>query len=448
MLMLRINSNGGIFRRMPMRKLTFLFLILITPLIGSSEIIFYDTENGSLISDYVKCAAIDKIGNKWIGTENTDYGSLNRFTDDSAWYVFTPGVMPSTQITSMAFDTSGNLWIGTLTAGLYKYNPDSGWQSFAADTNLTGVNISSIAVDSDNQIWIGTFGAGLRRFDGDSTWIKYTALNGLNDDRIISIFADNANCVWVGTYNGINLWNGSWQYYDSLNSPLPGNTVRAFAEDRSGNIWIGTNAGAARLDQSADWTIYDTGNSGLASNQISAITVDSSGYIWFGHRGTSQQEIMVSQYRGGISWQTVNLDHIPSVLYVVITCAVTDHTGNLWFGTSGEGVVLVKIDPTAVADENKNLPAGYTLGPNYPNPFNPGTSFEFSLPVRSAVTITIYDILGRKIRTLLNDNRPAGVYRMQWDGLNDYGRPVSTGIYFYRMATLQFAETRKMLLIK
>ncbi|SYZ71994.1 hypothetical protein TRIP_C20109 [Candidatus Zixiibacteriota bacterium] len=441
------SQKGNHFKRGFIPAMALLFL-LVAPLTGSAEIIYFDTDNCGLSSDYVKCSAIDNKGDKWVGTEVTGYGSLNHFGSDSLWFVFAPGVMPNNQITSMAFDTGGNLWIGTLTAGLYKYSSLSEWQSYAADSNISGVNISSLTVDKNNQIWIGTLGSGLLRFDGDSAWAKFTMADSLNDNRILAIFADKANRIWVGTYSGIDLLDSGWHYYDSLNSLLPGNAVRAFAEDRSGNIWIGTNAGAARVDQSGNWTVFDSLNSGLASNQISAITVDSSGNIWFGHRATSAQEIMVSEWRGGTSWQVINLDHVPLSLYVDITCAVTDHSGNIWFGTNGEGVAVIKVEPMAVSARNDPRPNRFYLGANYPNPFNPATSFEFSLPARSEVDITIFDILGRKVRTLLHDSRPAGSYIMRWEGRNDDGTPAPTGFYFYRLKTEREATTRKMLLLK
>ncbi|HET6348150.1 MAG TPA: C25 family cysteine peptidase [Candidatus Krumholzibacteria bacterium] len=93
------------------------------------------------------------------------------------------------------------------------------------------------------------------------------------------------------------------------------------------------------------------------------------------------------------------------------------------------------------------------LGQNFPNPFNPSTHIEYWVPDQrgprqSTVSLVIYDVRGARVRTLVNATQPAGRYRVQWDGRNDDGAPVSSGIYFYRMATTNFSETRKMLLLK
>jgi hypothetical protein len=94
------------------------------------------------------------------------------------------------------------------------------------------------------------------------------------------------------------------------------------------------------------------------------------------------------------------------------------------------------------------LPADYSLSQNYPNPFNPSTKIEFALPTSDNVRLTIYDILGREVRTLINDQYNAGAYSVQWDGKNNLGRQVATGMYIYHLRAGQFSQTKKMMLMK
>lgn len=100
-------------------------------------------------------------------------------------------------------------------------------------------------------------------------------------------------------------------------------------------------------------------------------------------------------------------------------------------------------------DQPITLPGQLRLRQNYPNPFNPTTAIEYDLPRQETVTLTIYDILGRKVKTLL-ENRPqhAGRHWIIWDGKDDGGRAVSSGIYFYRLTAGPFSESRKMMLVK
>jgi spore coat protein A len=90
----------------------------------------------------------------------------------------------------------------------------------------------------------------------------------------------------------------------------------------------------------------------------------------------------------------------------------------------------------------------YDLSPVYPNPFNPNTSIAFELPVRERVTIRIYDVTGRRLRTLVNGVRSEGRHTVMWDGRNQSGGEVASGIYFVEMKTSQFRSVRKAVFLK
>jgi hypothetical protein len=83
------------------------------------------------------------------------------------------------------------------------------------------------------------------------------------------------------------------------------------------------------------------------------------------------------------------------------------------------------------------------LAQNYPNPFNPATSIKFSLPKQSHVKLVIYDVLGKEIATLVNDELKAGVYNKTFDGSN-----FASGVYFYRIDAGDFTDVKKMVLVK
>lgn len=94
------------------------------------------------------------------------------------------------------------------------------------------------------------------------------------------------------------------------------------------------------------------------------------------------------------------------------------------------------------------LPETFGLSQNYPNPFNPSTAIEFRLPRPGFVTLEVYDIVGRKVRTLVSEPLTAGVKRTIWDGCDMTGVAVASGVYFYRLEAGEFRETRKMVLLK
>jgi hypothetical protein len=98
--------------------------------------------------------------------------------------------------------------------------------------------------------------------------------------------------------------------------------------------------------------------------------------------------------------------------------------------------------------DGADIPEVFALHQNYPNPFNPITTLRYDLPENSYVNITIYDMLGREIRTLVNTTRDAGFKSVIWDATNDYGKPVSAGVYIYQIQAGEFVQTRKMVLLK
>lgn len=97
--------------------------------------------------------------------------------------------------------------------------------------------------------------------------------------------------------------------------------------------------------------------------------------------------------------------------------------------------------------KNSTLSKEYKLNQNYPNPFNPTTVINFSIPVDSFVELNVFDVLGNKIKTLISDNRPSGNYSVEFDtSLN--GKTIPSGIYYYRLKSGNFTQTKKMIILK
>jgi hypothetical protein len=122
-----------------------------------------------------------------------------------------------------------------------------------------------------------------------------------------------------------------------------------------------------------------------------------------------------------------------------------DHDGEdeLFLG-SGDHLYFYHLQRAATGTTQDNpLPNAYRLSPNYPNPFNPTTTIQFELPKASHVSLDIYDILGRKIATLVDLKQEAGIHSVIWNGSNN-----PSGLYFYRLKANDFNETKKMLLLK
>ena len=100
------------------------------------------------------------------------------------------------------------------------------------------------------------------------------------------------------------------------------------------------------------------------------------------------------------------------------------------------------------SEEKPSIPNKISISQNYPNPFNPETRFQYNMPVDGVVSIKVYDILGKKVKTLVNQWKSAGIHNEIWSGQNDNNQMVSSGVYFYQVKVGDEQITKKMILSK
>jgi hypothetical protein len=105
-------------------------------------------------------------------------------------------------------------------------------------------------------------------------------------------------------------------------------------------------------------------------------------------------------------------------------------------------------NPTPVAKPKKELPSTFSLSQNHPNPFNPSTMIEYALPQNAEVSLVIYNVLGQKVKTLVNEFQTAGFKSVEWDGKDEMGNVTATGIYFYKLMAGDYTQTKKMVMLK
>lgn len=130
-------------------------------------------------------------------------------------------------------------------------------------------------------------------------------------------------------------------------------------------------------------------------------------------------------------------------------CGMIETPADDW-GTDFSSRIEVTIsEGTAVVENPQAIVEKYELGNNYPNPFNPETTIEFAMGKAGHASITIYNILGQKVRSLIDGSVTAGTHAVKWNGKNDIGVRVPSGVYYYTLhASHSFKQTKKMLLLK
>jgi photosystem II stability/assembly factor-like uncharacterized protein len=149
--------------------------------------------------------------------------------------------------------------------------------------------------------------------------------------------------------------------------------------------------------------------------------------------------LIIRTTNGGLNWQNQSVQpnyYLESVYFV---------NENVGWTVGNNGVILKTIDgggPTFLNNESE-MPNEFLLFQNYPNPFNPATTIAYQIPDRGFVTLKVYDILGREVATLVNEEKPAGSYEVQFTA-----NGLASGIYFYKLSANEYSETKKMILLK
>ena len=146
--------------------------------------------------------------------------------------------------------------------------------------------------------------------------------------------------------------------------------------------------------------------------------------------------------------------HLDGLLATRERLYVADISRNGGFGSSGGGTgYIYRIrytgnPPTAITEVAAETPGGFELGEAYPNPFNPETTIPFDLPSSADVDLSLYNLAGQQVATLASGLREAGSYNLVWDGRDDAGRDLASGMYFYRLIAGDRVETRKLMLLR
>jgi hypothetical protein len=157
-----------------------------------------------------------------------------------------------------------------------------------------------------------------------------------------------------------------------------------------------------------------------------------------GYSASLNKAVLLKTTNGGVDWEE-QLTNIKPWLHSVYFV----DSENGWAVGSGGTIISTKDISLSVTNEHSSIPNEYKLLQNYPNPFNPTTKIIYEIVDKSYVSLTIYDILGKEVATLVNQEKPAGEYEVKFSG-----KDLTSGIYFYNLTAGNFRETKKMLLLK
>jgi hypothetical protein len=196
----------------------------------------------------------------------------------------------------------------------------------------------------------------------------------------------------------------------------------------------------------ATWTVQEGNLAGSDGPSVRTVAIVPYGGIDIFFAGTSTG--LYSTYRltgSSTIWQLEAPDLMGNV--VVDQLAVRPSDGMVVAGTHGKGVYSISI-PVGTAVDDPEIPQPARLSQNVPNPFNPMTTISFSLPESGPTTLTVYDVAGKRVKTLVNQDTAAGDHQVTWRGADDTGRQVSAGVYLYELVSGSVHEVKRMTLVR
>jgi hypothetical protein len=254
--------------------------------------------------------------------------------------------------------------------------------------------------------------------------------------------AENSPCVGTGE-NGANMGafgvgcgiQVDWDF--SLSEPV----IEVMGTD---NVWNPGDTISVEMDFCNNTDVAHNWYPGVTIESDSSLTSLHSGHIWF--------YAMVADECHTISWGAIANTSVISD--TVVTFSAYPEALNCQnqpeYCIDGDTLTFeVPIVVQVVSAVTESFaPEQFSLHQNYPNPFNPVTTLRYDLPENSLVNITIYDMMGRGVKTLVNQSQDAGYRSVVWDATNDYGKPVSAGIYLYQIQAGKHISTKKMVLLK
>src|SRR4030095_2410879 len=402
--------------------------------------------------------AVDGTGNVYVtgacigNTFTTDYITIKYSANGvQQWAkMYNGSSNGSDAATAMALDNSGNIiitgWANSTNFGTgeyltIKYSPSGNQQWLVTYQGPTsGSDIpASIAVDGSGNCYVTGESKGTDSYyhcatvkyntNGIEQWAQRYNGGGNGDDKLSKIVIKDGYIYASGSLQGV----GTGQDYLVIKYTPSGNQV--WASTYNGPIGGGADfTSGVAVDDYGD--VYVTGSS-AGSGGIKQIAT-----VRFNPNGTRQwvQRFNSGQCMGYVDQGGKDIAIGPSSgLYVTgystqndQNCSYCDFC-TIKYSQTGLGITPL----------SGNIPDKYSLEQNYPNPFNPSTNINFSIPKGGNVKLVIYDINGREVATVINENLAAGTYRADYDAAG-----LSSGAYFYRIITDEFTETKKMMVVK
>lgn len=339
--------------------------------------------------------------------------TMHRSTDKGiTWENLSEGIPEFSPAMDYAFHPNGDIFIAIYGHGVYRSedNGDS-WLSIS-NGFPTEYRAIALAINSQGHIFAGGdgFEGIFRSMDNGENWTEHKP--GLTRTFVRDIEITANDDIFIGV--GGDYFRSGWIFRSTTN----------------GNVFTKVDNGLTLPTDPLD----------SGEEEVASLFSLPNGDLY---AGTTHG--IFHSANNGDEWVQMN----EGLKYgLLVTSLMANTSGRIFAGTAGYSVFRSVSPATAISDNITTIPGRFELSQNYPNPFNPTTTIRFSLPVASEVSLKIYDMNGRLVRTLVAESQAAGQHAVEWDGRDQRGNSIASGIYLYRMTAGEFSQTKRMIFLK
>jgi ligand-binding sensor domain-containing protein/AraC-like DNA-binding protein len=307
---------------------------------GMSFRVYNRWNTRGLKNDRILSLYEDTTGALWIGTDGGGISQLNMKERKWTLYSTKQGLSNNT-IRTIAGDFQAGLWIGT-DNGLNHLDKEGKIKTYSVDQGLSGYSVTALAagVNGGGTLWIGTRGTGLNRMK-DNKFLPLPSQTLLPGKTILALHEDRSGCLWIGTDFGLyQLEKGEIRNHGSV-TPLSDRSIKAIIEDNSGSLWIGTDGeGLYRYQPETGQLTGTTTRQGLPDDFIYSLLEDREGNLWTGTFTTGLVRLKLSRIHSITTANGLPENRVHTMLQ--------DNLGFLWAGTQRKGLCKIKIEDKSV----------------------------------------------------------------------------------------------------
>jgi ligand-binding sensor domain-containing protein len=371
-------------------------------------------------------------GNRLLGLDGNEWITIPYPFNDSSTYGFR----------CFGFSSTGILWVFT---GFRLASYDgTNWTSYIlSDYGITGFSGDKLICDNSGNVWVGVrrdgYAGGLLKYDGQNL-IHYTNQNSiLNSSLITAIGVDNIGRLLVAT--GLHsLYRITGSTFELLITIPPSeSSIKDLSVSSDGQIWAVWYYGRLESFNGSYWVAHTLSDD--SNDDPLHIEFDSMDCLWM----ITRLNKICSYYNGSATWYEspgIGYNYSYNSNFHLLS------NGNIWIDPKIKGCLLL-LDFNGVI--NDDLTAIPVADPNlriFPNPFRESAHISFSVADKGKTTLSIYNLRGQKVRTLIDGSLPDGKHSITWDGKDMNGRGTSSGIYILRLEQGGVSAVKKLVLMR